>query len=95
MMAALDRCGRGSQLLGPGNTQALRPFPQFSNVALINPPVGNSSYHAGFVKLERRFSHGLSLLAHYTFYASFRTSMAAGPSLAHSGFTAGAPACQP
>ncbi len=23
--------------------------------------------HAGFVKLERRFSHGFSLLAHYTF----------------------------
>jgi hypothetical protein len=55
------------QLLGPGNTQGLRPFPQFSNVSIINPPVGNSSYHAGFVKLERRFSHGLSLLAHYTF----------------------------
>jgi hypothetical protein len=36
-------------------------------VSIINPPVGNSSYHAGFVKLERRFSHGLSLLAHYTF----------------------------
>ena len=55
------------QLLGPGNLRALRPFPQFSNVSEINPPVGNSSYHAGFVKLERRFSHGLSLLAHYTF----------------------------
>jgi hypothetical protein len=55
------------QLLGPGNLQALRPFPQFSNVSMINPPVGNSSYHAGFVKVERRFSHGLSLLAHYTF----------------------------
>jgi hypothetical protein len=55
------------QLLQPGNLQALRPFPQFSNVSMINPPVGNSSYHAGFIKVERRFSHGLSLLAHYTF----------------------------
>lgn len=54
-------------LLQAGNLQALRPFPQFSNVSIINPPVGNSSYHAGFVKVERRFSHGLSLLAHYTF----------------------------
>jgi hypothetical protein len=56
-----------AQLLGPGNLQSLRPFPQFSNVSIINPPVGNSTYHAGFVKLERRFSHGFSFLAHYTF----------------------------
>jgi hypothetical protein len=56
-----------AQLLGPGNLQSIRPFPQFSNVSIINPPVGNSTYHAGFVKLERRFSNGFSLLAHYTF----------------------------
>jgi hypothetical protein len=55
------------QLLGPGNAQLVRPFPQFSNVSIINPPVGNSNYQAGFVKVERRFSHGFSLLAHYTF----------------------------
>ncbi len=55
------------QLRGPGNAQLVRPFPQFSNVSLINPPVGNSNYQAGFVKLERRFSRGFSLLAHYTF----------------------------
>ena len=54
-------------LLGPGNAQARRPFPQFSNVSIINPPLGNSAYHAGFVKVERRFSKGLSLLGHYTF----------------------------
>lgn len=55
------------QLTGPGNAQLLRPFPQFSNVTWINPAIGNSNYQAGFVKLERRFSHGLSILAHYTF----------------------------
>jgi hypothetical protein len=55
------------ELVRLGNTQSLRSFPQFSNVSLINPPVGNSSYHAGFVKLERRFSHGFQVLAHYTF----------------------------
>ncbi len=55
------------QLVGPGNAQLVRPFPQFSNVTLINPPVGNSSYQGGFVKVERRFSHGFSLLAHYMF----------------------------
>jgi len=32
------------QLMGPGNTQSLRPFPQFSNVSIINPAIGNSNY---------------------------------------------------
>ncbi|MBZ5609686.1 MAG: TonB-dependent receptor [Acidobacteriia bacterium] len=56
-----------AQLLGPGNLQALRPFPQFSNVSIVNPPVGNSNYQAGFVRLDRKLSHGFSILAHYTF----------------------------
>ncbi|HVX67099.1 MAG TPA: TonB-dependent receptor, partial [Bryobacteraceae bacterium] len=55
------------ELMGPGNAQARRPFPQFSNVTWINPAIGNSTYHAGFVKLEKRFSRGFSFLAHYTF----------------------------
>jgi Carboxypeptidase regulatory-like domain len=54
-------------LLGPGNAQVRRPFPQFSNVSVLNPPLGNSAYHAGTVKVERRFKSGLSVLAHYTF----------------------------
>jgi len=45
----------------------LRPFPQFSDVSIINPAIGNSNYQAGFVKVERRFNNGLSILAHYTF----------------------------
>ncbi|HYS25564.1 MAG TPA: carboxypeptidase regulatory-like domain-containing protein [Vicinamibacterales bacterium] len=53
-------------LVGPGDTQALRPFPQFSNVTLINPSIGRSSYHGGFVRVEKRFSRGFSMLAHYT-----------------------------
>jgi hypothetical protein len=44
-----------------------RPFPQFTNVSLINPALGSSSYHGGFAKVERRYRSGLSLLAHYTF----------------------------
>jgi Carboxypeptidase regulatory-like domain/TonB-dependent Receptor Plug Domain/TonB dependent receptor len=54
------------ELMGPGDTQRLRPFPQFSNVTLINPSIGRSSYHAGFVRVQKRFSDGFSLLAHYT-----------------------------
>jgi hypothetical protein len=53
-------------MMGPGDAQARRPFPQFSNVYIINPAVGNSTYHAGFVRAEKRFSSGFSFLAHYT-----------------------------
>ncbi|HYZ85389.1 MAG TPA: TonB-dependent receptor [Bryobacteraceae bacterium] len=55
------------ELMGPGDAQARRPFPQFSNVFILNPAVGNSTYHAGFIRAEKRFSHGLSFLVHYTF----------------------------
>jgi hypothetical protein len=56
-----------SNLMGPGDAQARRPFPQFSNVTWINPSIGNSTYHAGFVRAEKRFSGGISFLVHYTF----------------------------
>jgi Carboxypeptidase regulatory-like domain/TonB-dependent Receptor Plug Domain/TonB dependent receptor len=55
------------QLMTAGNAQLLRPFPQFSNVTWINPSIGNSTYHGGFVRAEKRMSHGVSFLAHYTF----------------------------
>jgi len=35
-------------------------------VTLINPSIGKSSYHGGFVRVEKRFSRGFSMLAHYT-----------------------------
>jgi len=53
--------------LGPGVTQRDRPYPQFSDVALIFPSFGVSSYHAGLVRLERRFSAGFNILSTYTF----------------------------
>jgi hypothetical protein len=53
-------------LMGPGDTQALRPFPQFSNVSLVNPSIGKSSYHGAFIRVEKRLSDGFSVLAHYT-----------------------------
>lgn len=56
-----------THLLAAGNLQSRRPFPQFTNVSVINPPVGNSTYHAIFIKGERRYANGFSLLAHYTF----------------------------
>jgi hypothetical protein len=46
----------------------LRPMPQFNgaNVATSEPPIGDSSYHALQMKWDKRFSQGLSFLAHYT-----------------------------
>ena len=47
--------------------QLLRPYPRFTNVALFRNNVGNSTYHALAIKLEKRFSHGLALNGAYTF----------------------------
>lgn len=54
------------ELMGAGNAQLRRPFPQYSNVNWINPTIGNSTYHAGFIRGERRYSR-FAFLAHYTF----------------------------
>jgi Carboxypeptidase regulatory-like domain/TonB-dependent Receptor Plug Domain len=55
------------ELMGAGDAQSRRPFPQFSNVTWINPSIGNSTYHGGFIRAEKRFGSGFSFLAHYTF----------------------------
>ena len=55
-----------TELLRSGDTQSLRPFPQFSNVTWINPAIGTSSYHAVFLRAQKRFADSFSLLGHYT-----------------------------
>jgi hypothetical protein len=52
--------------MGPGNAQIRRPFPQFSDVLVINPAVGNSNYHGMNLRVEKRHSHGLQFQANYT-----------------------------
>ena len=47
----------------------LRPYPQYSGgmggyMAPLN--IGNSIYHSLQIKYEKRFSHGVNVLAHYT-----------------------------
>ncbi len=45
----------------------LRPYPQNAGgVSGSTPNIGNSIYHAVQFKYEKRYSHGLSFLAHYT-----------------------------
>ena len=47
------------------NTQQRRLYPQFSNVGLFSSD-NNSHYNALQLNLEKRFSHGFSILANYT-----------------------------
>ena len=44
----------------------LQPFPQFNGVSEPNPAVANSIYHAFQLKVEKRMSKGLSVMASYT-----------------------------
>jgi hypothetical protein len=45
----------------------LRPYPRFTTVALFRDNVGNSTYDAAALKIEKRLSHGLTINAAYTF----------------------------
>jgi hypothetical protein len=45
--------------------QLLRPFPQFGNIRTRRDD-GTSIYHAGQLRVEKRFTHGYTLLASYT-----------------------------
>lgn len=45
--------------------QLLRPFPQYQSVTLFRPHMGFSTYHAGVVNLQKRFSDGLSAVVNY------------------------------
>jgi hypothetical protein len=47
--------------------QLLRPYPKFTNVALFRDNVGNSTYEAAALKLEKRLSHGLTINGAFTF----------------------------
>jgi hypothetical protein len=46
--------------------QSLLRFPYYSAVTVRNPHMGNSIYHAGLLRIEKRFSQGLTFLASYT-----------------------------
>lgn len=47
--------------------QALRPFPQYGNIASILENKGESDYNALQIKLDRRFAQGLQFGASYTY----------------------------
>ena len=50
--------------------QLLLPFPEYTSVALTNTDSASSRYYSFYFRAQRRFSHGLSLLASYTWSRS-------------------------
>ena len=60
---------KAGALSGPTITlgQSLRPYPQFQGLTSPVDTYGASTYHALYLKLERRFANGLSLTGSYTF----------------------------
>jgi hypothetical protein len=59
---------RSSSLGDPTITvaQLRKRYPRFTSVSLYRHNVGTTNYHGGYVKVERRFSDGLSALVSYT-----------------------------
>jgi hypothetical protein len=58
----------------------LRRFPEYAGAGgyRAEPNIGDSIYHSLQVKYEKRFSHGLSMVAHYTFSKMISDSDEAG-----------------
>lgn len=46
--------------------QSLRPYPYYGDIMVLNPHHGNTIYHSFQVKVEKRFTQGLSFLLAYT-----------------------------
>ena len=64
----------GIRIPYPGFTgtvaQALRPYPHYLNIQDLANPNGNSTYNALQMKVQKRFSQGLTLIAAYTWSKS-------------------------
>ncbi len=46
--------------------QALRPYPQFQTITMSSNPVGNNTYNSLQVRVQKRYTNGLSVLISYT-----------------------------
>ncbi len=67
---------------GPARqAQGLRRFPIFNNVSQRSADWGNSAYHSGNLKLEKRYSGGFNMLMNYT-WAKYLDDVEAGSELA-------------
>src|SRR5690606_10744560 len=57
------------------------PFPQFTVVAQRSSDWGNSSYHSGNLKIEKRYSGGFNMIFNYT-WAKYLDDIEGGSELA-------------
>jgi hypothetical protein len=48
-------------------SQSLRPYPQFGGITINWAPLGNTWYDALQIRFTKRYSHGLSLTANYSY----------------------------
>jgi hypothetical protein len=51
------------------NSNLARPFPKFGSIQVMSAP-GHSSYHALYLKAQRRFSRGVSFLSSFSYSKS-------------------------
>ncbi len=74
-----------SVLSSSHSSQVDRPFPQFTNVTILSPSIGDSRYTAGFVRVSKRFTKGLNLNASYTRATFLDNSFEAGSTVGADG----------
>jgi hypothetical protein len=61
--------------------QALRPYPQFANIPVSGDPLGKTWYDSLQTKLTKRFSHGLTGTATYTWQKSMDVGVDSNPNI--------------
>ncbi|MEJ2009424.1 MAG: carboxypeptidase-like regulatory domain-containing protein [Acidobacteriota bacterium] len=71
--------------------QLLSPHPQFSGIGGPNPPWANSHYNALQIRVEKKFSHGLQVLANYTWEKTMDDASVSGSNTTWLGGTAPTP----
>jgi hypothetical protein len=67
-------------------SQGLRPFPQFTSVNLLVSSA-HAAYDALLVKVEKRASHGINLIASFTLSRNMDSSFATANSIQNPGFS--------
>ena len=76
-----------SVLSATHSSQVDRPFPQFTNLTILSPSIGDSRYTAGYVRLSKRFTKGVNINTSYTRATFLDNSFEGGNSIGADGGT--------